>query len=195
MEMSIKYNGNFWIPPIGKDRETKPAGGQLFLLGHDSPLAYHTPPHRMATSTTTSTAPPPDQPLRVRDLFAELGEARIQALSQEFYDRVYGTTHAPIMMMMMTFFFFLMMVMMLTMMGNAADEEEPWFRDMFAETAATPKDLAVFSQVSFFVQRFGGDPFYGGLQKDSAFVREVHHHFLINHKVRIHSLINPFHHE
>ena len=65
-----------------------------------------------------------------------------------------------------------------------ADDEEPWFRDMFAVTAATPKDLAVFSQLSFFVQRFGGDPYYGGLQKDSTFIREVHSHFRVTPRVR-----------
>jgi hypothetical protein len=55
---------------------------------------------------------------------------------------------------------------------------------MFVVTAATPKDLAVFSQLSFFVQRFGGDPYYGGLQKDSTFIREVHSHFRVTPRVR-----------
>ncbi len=32
----------------------------------------------------------PEEKLTVRSLYKELGEARIAALSQEFYDRVYG---------------------------------------------------------------------------------------------------------
>jgi truncated hemoglobin YjbI len=41
-------------------------------------------------------------PLRVRDLYKELGEARLQALSQEFYDRVYGALKALISVFLAT---------------------------------------------------------------------------------------------
>ncbi len=53
---------------------------------------------------------------------------------------------------------------------------------MFAITAATPKELAVYSQMTFFMQKFGGDPYYGGMVKDSSFVREVHQHFAVTQK-------------
>jgi hypothetical protein len=57
-----------------------------------------TTPHRpqeeeMENSTTAASNQPGDQhqdKLRVRDLYKELGEAGLQAISQEFYDRVYG---------------------------------------------------------------------------------------------------------
>ena len=47
----------------------------------------------MENSTTAATNQPVAQhqdKLRVRDLYKELGEAGLQAISQEFYDRVYG---------------------------------------------------------------------------------------------------------
>lgn len=47
----------------------------------------------MENSTTAATSQPVDHhqdKLRVRDLYKELGEAGLQAISQEFYDRVYG---------------------------------------------------------------------------------------------------------
>jgi hypothetical protein len=47
----------------------------------------------MENSTTATSNQAVDQhqdKLRVRDLYKELGEAGLQAISQEFYDRVYG---------------------------------------------------------------------------------------------------------
>lgn len=88
----------------------------------------------------------------MRDLWNLLGEEKIKALSQAFYDRVY------------------------------ADEECPWFRDLFLVDSSTPKDLAVLSQVGFLVQRMGGPKYYGGMVKESWFIRDVHTHFRITPK-------------
>ncbi len=123
----------------------------------------------------------PEEKLTVKSLYKELGEARIAALSQAFYDRVYGKElifkksnqikSNKISTYHLKHFFI-----------SKADEEAPWFRDMFAITAATPKELAAYSQMTFFVQKFGGDPYYGGMVKDSSFMREVHQHFAITQK-------------
>mmetsp|Transcript_5343 Transcript_5343/g.15065 ORF Transcript_5343/g.15065 Transcript_5343/m.15065 type:complete len:169 (+) Transcript_5343:103-609(+) len=56
--------------------------------------------------------------------------------------------------------------------GVYADDEEPWFRDLF--DGRSDKELSIFSQETFFVQRFGGDPMYGGMEKDDDFVEHVH---------------------
>ncbi len=38
----------------------------------------------------------------------------------------------------------------------------------------TPLELAIHNLHSYLVQKFGGDPFFGGMMKESSFVRNMH---------------------
>lgn len=108
----------------------------------------------------TDTAPMPhvsafvSKGLQLNEIYGLIGLKGIELISKAFYTRVYGDTEAP------------------------------WFRDIFQDI---PMEMSVRSmpfstaielfdffqihnQVTFFVQRFGGDPWYGSMKKDDAFI-------------------------
>ena len=58
-----------------------------------------------------------------------------------------------------------------------SDEEHPQFVQQFTKHA--DKKLAIVNQVGFFVQKFGGPEYYGGMVKESSFILDIHKEFFI----------------
>lgn len=57
------------------------------------------------------------------------------------------------------------------------DPDHKPFVDQFTKT---DKALSIHNQISFFVQKFGGPEYYGGMVKESAFILDMHKkHFFI----------------
>ncbi len=98
--------------------------------------------------------------LGIRGLYDRLGEKKIEELCKNFYNTLYGLVHLASFFLHLTCF--------------VSADEKPEHEFFVKQFKSTPLDLAIHNLLTFLVQKMGGPEYYGGMVKESSFIREMH---------------------